>query len=411
MLTKNIYILYPAGYSGSYLNWAIHASDDDLCSQTVPSPINQDNNSKYGGIGTSHLHHRIPTHQSIKQHLPWMILNKPVDKKVYILNTSNEDIAEVFCSILGYDKDPIFVVVHDNNDVDIRSYGQINCSTKWPVFFSANHAMFEKKLTFDPFDCANDRNFRNLVAVNQVGFRDLCPLDNHALGKIKSHYQNYLNWFRARNAQNPHEVNTDYYIDRQGFPDNCIFQISCLDIVKENFPSILNNILTQSQCVSSFDTNRIISVHQEYIEIQKNLQWFKSLDTWKQYGHLDEYLRSHSAIQGMIISRILYDCELQDRDPVTGSDPLAYMAWHAFYYRVRDASWPDCDHEQDFYLLPKKVQAELIEQFDYVPRFSSDPERAKCRSALISWKNLSLQEINTIYQSFKKNFNTFSNVS
>jgi hypothetical protein len=411
MLTKNVYILYPAGYSGSYVNWAIHASDDDLCKQTVESPINLNSNSKYGGIGTSHLHHRIPTHQSIKQHLPWLILNKPVDKKVYILNSDKDDIAEVFCSILGYDKDPIFIVVHDNNDMDIRSYGQINCSTKWPVFFAANHAMFDRKLTFDPFDCANDRNFRNLVAENQVGFRDLYPLDDCVLDQVKSHYLNYLNWFRARNLQNPHEVNADYYIDRESFPENCIFQISCLDVVTENFPNILNNILNQSQCLSSFDTNRIASVHQEYVKIQKNLQWFDSLNTWKQQGHVDEYLLSHSAIQGMIISRILKDCELEDRDPVTGSNPLGYMAWQAFYYRVKDPSWPECDHEQDFYLLPKKVQIELIQNFNYVPKFSADPERAKCRSALVNWKNLSLEEINTIYQSFKKNFNTLSSVS
>lgn len=411
MLTKNVYILYPAGYSGSYVNWAIHASDDDLCKLTVESPINLNPDPKYGGIGTSHLHHRIPTHQSIKQHLPWMILNKPVDKKVYILNTGKDDIAEVFCSILGYDKDPIFIVVHDNNDMDIRSYGHINCSTKWPVFFAATHAMFDKKLTFNPFDCADDINFRNLVAQDLVGFRDLHPLESRILDQVKAHYQNYLNWFRARNLHNPHEVNEDYYIDRPCFPENCVFQLSCRDIVTENFPDILDKILQQSQCLSSFDTNRIVSVHQQYIASQKNLQWFESLHKWKQTGQIDQYLLSHSAIQGMILYRILQDCELQDRHPMTGSDPLGYMAWQAFYYRVKDSSWPDCDHEQDFYLLPKQVQDELINDFDYVPKFSTDPERAKCRSALADWKDLSLEEINKIYQSFKKNFNTLSSVS
>ena len=405
MLLKNVYILYPAGYSGSYVNWAIHASDDDLCKQTVESPINQNSDSKYGGIGTSHLHHRIPTHQGIKQHLPWLILNKPVDKKIYILNCNNNDINEVFCSILGYDKDPIFIVVHDNNDMDIRSYGQINCCTKWPVFFSARFPYRGLQCPFDPFDFSNDLNFRNLVAEDKVGFLNMSPLDDKILDQIKSYYANYLNWFRARNLHNPHEVNADYYIDRDAFPDNCVFQISCLDVVKENFPNVLKNILHQSQCLSSFNTDRITTVHQEYGKIQKNLQWFNSLNNWKHHGYVDEYLLSHSAIQGMIISRILKDCWIED------IDPLDRTAWQAFYYRVRDQSWPDCDDERDFYLLPKKIKVELIELFNYAPKYNVDPMRANCRSALANWKKLSLEEINMHYQSFKKNFNTLSRVS
>ena len=405
MLIKNIYILYPAGYSGSYVNWAINASDDDLCKTTVESPVNQNMNSMYGGIGTSHLHHRIPTHQGIKQHLPWLILNKPVDKKIYILNCSNNDIDEVFCSILGSDKYPIFIVIHDNNDMDIRNYGHINCCTKWPVFFAADHAYHGRNLKFDPFDYENDRNFRTLVAENHVGLRHMYPLDDSMLGQIKLHYKNYLNWFHARNLQNPHEVNSNYYIERQDFPENCIFQISCLDVVSDHFPTILNNILDQSQSLTSFDTDRIKSVHQEYVKSQKNLQWFDSLQTWEQQGYIDEYLLSHSAIQGMIISRILKDCLFEV------IDPLDYMAWQAFYYRVKDSSWPTCDDERDFCLLPKKIQAELIKLFNYVPKYNTDPMRAKCRSALANWKNLSLEEINIHYQSFKKNFKTLSSVS
>ena len=411
MLLKNVYILYPAGYSGSYLNWAIHASDDDLCKQVVTSPINLVDNSKFGGIGTSHLHHRVPTHQGIRQHLAWMIYNKPSQPKIYIINCDFENIHEVVSSILSYDKDPTFIVIHDNNDSDIRSYGQINCATKWPLFFAAKYADNGKKLDFDPFNCKTDLGFRNLVAENKVGFTNMYPLDDTSLDRIKSYHMNYLNWFRVRNAANPHEVSSDYYLDKECFPSACIFQLSCLDIVSKNFLSILNDILEESQCLSSFDTHRITSVHQEYIEIQQNLKWFSSLNIWKLQGHVDEYLLSHSVIQGMIISRIFNDCELHDTDPVTGSDPLGYMAWQAFYYRIKDSSWPNCDHEQDFFLLPKKVQTELIKKYNYVPRFNADPERAKCRSALTNWKNLSLEEINTIYQSFRKNFNTLSSVS
>lgn len=41
--------------------------------------------------------------------------------------------------------------------------------------------------------------------------------------------------------------------------------------------------------------------------------------------------------------------------------------WMEFYYGVRDESWPDCDNEQDFWLLPKEIQQECIEVFGYEP--------------------------------------------
>ena len=49
MLQKNVYILYPPGYCGSYINWAIHASDKELQKITVKDPLNNKNSAKYGG--------------------------------------------------------------------------------------------------------------------------------------------------------------------------------------------------------------------------------------------------------------------------------------------------------------------------------------------------------------------------
>lgn len=43
-------------------------------------------------------------------------------------------------------------------------------------------------------------------------------------------------------------------------------------------------------------------------------------------------------------------------------------SWQTFYERVRDASWPDCDNEKDFRLLPIWIQHELINVFNYQPQ-------------------------------------------
>lgn len=41
--------------------------------------------------------------------------------------------------------------------------------------------------------------------------------------------------------------------------------------------------------------------------------------------------------------------------------------WSNFYNEIRDASWPDCDNEQDFVNLPAHIQQECCEVFSYVP--------------------------------------------
>ena len=41
--------------------------------------------------------------------------------------------------------------------------------------------------------------------------------------------------------------------------------------------------------------------------------------------------------------------------------------WAEFYREIRDPSWPRCDREEDFALLPASIQAECQTQFGYVP--------------------------------------------
>jgi hypothetical protein len=41
--------------------------------------------------------------------------------------------------------------------------------------------------------------------------------------------------------------------------------------------------------------------------------------------------------------------------------------WKEFYSVVRDPQWPECEHEEDFKLLPESIQQECIDNFRYVP--------------------------------------------
>lgn len=41
--------------------------------------------------------------------------------------------------------------------------------------------------------------------------------------------------------------------------------------------------------------------------------------------------------------------------------------WTEFYNQIRDPAWPDCDQEDEFFQLPKRIQQECCETFGYVP--------------------------------------------
>ena len=109
MLDKNIYLIYPPGYSGSYLSWCFSKSEIDLAESTVDDPLNIYNNKKYGGTGTSHLHYRIPTHSTIKEVMYWLILNQPKEKKIFLINGWDKgSIIETINNIMNFNLCKLF---------------------------------------------------------------------------------------------------------------------------------------------------------------------------------------------------------------------------------------------------------------------------------------------------------------
>ena len=56
MLKRNVYITYPAGYMGTYINWMLSVSEKNKKTSTVLQPLTNSNNA--------HNHLKIPTHLS-----------------------------------------------------------------------------------------------------------------------------------------------------------------------------------------------------------------------------------------------------------------------------------------------------------------------------------------------------------
>lgn len=319
MLQKNVYILYPPGYSGSYISWAINAADVDASQHTVSNPINVSPSAHLGGSGTSHLHTRIPTHQSIQQHLIWVLYNKPQECKTYIINVDEDDVYQAIDTIRQYDPTSVFINIHNGNNEDIDSYGTINCVTKWPTFMEVcirsktGNSKYYSGLpdNFDPFNCSSDILFRNqVVKTQQKMFRHPTPLNREFLN---NRINRATNWFNVRNRRQPHEVNETMYITDTDL-SNRLYELDCKSIVNNNFISWFEQFMLSSKVSTNWNIDPITQIHDSYILAQENLQWFKSVANWESTGQLDNYLRSHSIIEAQVLIRILKKSSIVNLD-------------------------------------------------------------------------------------------------
>ena len=400
MLTKNVYILYPAGYHGNYLKWSIEVSDLDLRPNTPLNPVPKSESVQYGGTGTSHLNHRIPTHQGHQLHTIWSMLNKPQKPLIYLINSghgrvSQGEITHFITTLLYSDPDGIVISIHDDNDPMVMSYGKINCITKWPTFIPAmlalNRQFVDAEKLHDDFDfqnCRHDQKFRNWMVRNDfIGSKAILDRD-----LLAQDLEGVAEWYRVRNSLQPHEVNEDTYISSVD-PTNRVFEISCRDIATDPFPAWLQQVMEVARVSNNFDCGHVAEFHPEYTQVQPNLKWFDAMQRWDQTGELDPYLCSHSAIQAEVIKEIFA------RSNVTFASESEKLNWYGFYSPVRDPSWPSASlNPDDFWTLPGWIQQELKNDFGYQPKLAGPPNWAIKN---LDWENMSLEEINQVYQQSK----------
>jgi len=298
MLNKNVYIIYPAGFHGSYVKWAIESSDPANKSITK-NPINTVKSTAFGGVGTAHHFERLPTHQSFDLTVLWIMYNQPQDKRVYLINSGvgRTIVSKTISDLLLYDRDGIIISIHDNDDELYSSYGKINCVTKWPTFMLATKSDWYSG--FDAFDCAKDRKFRNYIVKND--FLGSCGPPN--LGDIDRYLDEYACWYKVRNQYQPHEVNLDNYPPRPVIADR-LFDLSLEDIIFGNFQEKISDIIRSTNLMDNLDFSNLNAIHDQYIDTQPNLQWFESIKHWQKTKTMDDYLCSHSVIESQLIKYI-----------------------------------------------------------------------------------------------------------
>ena len=376
--------MYPAGYHGNYVKWAIEVSDASNQSVTR-DPINPHGSHQYGGVGTSHHHPRIPTHQDLNLHDMWYMFNQPKDHKIYLVNSGSQrhDVSEQVARLLLRDPTGIVINLHDNDEDDWAAYGRINCVTKWPTYMAASYQSFHDLApSFDPFDCGHDMAFRNhVVKTNPLGS---CGKPNRA--RIEEHLQTYDRWFNVRHRYQPHEVNHDTY---PCTPDlSRFFDFSLQQIVSHDFPDLVEFLLRCIDVIDHVDVSAVRSVHGNYVDIQPNLSWFDSVQRWQKTGSLDQYLTSHAIVAAEIILKIFRQCDIR----FVGESSEANWLYR-YNRKVRDPSWPVLTDHREFHDLPAWIQKEMVQIHGIQPL---------CSKTLFDrfndWESQHLQDINEIYQ-------------
>lgn len=299
--------MYPAGYGGTFINWSINASDADTAKNTVKNPISPDVSKKTGGVGTAHLHVKLPTHNGVMGQVAWILYNKPTEKQVYSCYSSS--VINEIAFIRQFDPDGIFIVIHNNNDPLQHSFGAINSIIKWPTHLSSFLAKKSElgstvvHPNFDPYNCADDREFRNW-AIRRIHWQYLvgqAPIDQ---AELKSVIDSDERWYHNRSSAQPHEVNDRFYNTDFSYAHR-IFEIDLKTLFSHKFISWFENFMQASNVSTDYNLDQVKTISSEYLKIQKTLQWFESMDNWKKTGKFDSFISSHSIIEAEAIRHMI----------------------------------------------------------------------------------------------------------
>ena len=304
MLRKNIYILYPPGYSGSYINWCLSKSEIDLSHLTIDDPLNTSVSLKYGGIGTSHLHHRIPTHASIKELIFWLILHKPAENKIFLLNArSDVRFQESIAQILLFDRDPIIIQI-TATDRHTQAIGNLNCVTKWPLYLDVIGVSKKRDLNF-PYE-NNISNRNKFVTHYDEIFSTSYTLDyntnTHNQGFCHT-VDEYAHWYNIRNTHNPHEVNNIQYVEPYYEPKH-YYAIDLMKVYSPNFVDLLKSIVEETEA-GIFDFTHVREYHPKYVSTQPHLKFLDEIKEFNRTKQLTDYLCSHPLIQAYVVMELL----------------------------------------------------------------------------------------------------------
>ena len=292
MFKKNIYILYPAGYMGTYVNWILTASEKHQRAGTVTAPLT--------ATGTVHNHLKIPTHQSWAKTLTWIAYNRPTDKRVYSINCRQASANYVewpefaMQNIMRMDPDPVIINCHDSGNLDQQKFGALNMFTKWPTYIAARAIWHKDYNPATDTDIIRARNWLldNWLELNP-GNRPINP--DIVMYNLDAHRE----WYQLRIQTAALEVTPEQYHIPDKMP-TAFLDVALSTIVSPDFPNIMNK-WAESIDLGEWDFTQATEYHSTYVASQVNLKWFECIRAFRNNRTVDPWLLSNAMSQALLL--------------------------------------------------------------------------------------------------------------
>jgi hypothetical protein len=297
MFNQNVYIIYPAGYMGTYINWMLCASEKQTQAGTVLSPVT--------ATGTAHNHLKIPTHQSWAKTLTWIAYNRPTGKRVYSINARYDknyhDTSEyAIQNIMRIDDNPVIINCHDSGNLDQQKFGALNMFTKWPTYISARGVWHKE---YNPSDDTNIIRARNWLLDHWLelnpGNRPINP--DIVMYNLDAHRA----WYQIRVQTAALELTPDQYLIPDKMP-NALLDVALSSIVSPDFPNIMQQWV-ETLDLGDWDFTRANEYHSTYVASQVNLKWFECIRAFRKDQTIDPWLLSNAMSQAFLLMEFSRD--------------------------------------------------------------------------------------------------------
>jgi hypothetical protein len=292
MLKRNVYITYPAGYMGTYINWMLSVSEKNKKTSTVLQPLTNSNNA--------HNHLKIPTHLSWNKLLTWIAYNRPTDKKIYALNCRKSKdwwLAAEYAiqNIMQIDPDPVIINCHDSGNMDQMKFGSLNMFTKWPTFIRG-HLVWEKN-KYDPCFDEDPIRARNWFLDNWL---ELNP-GNQPINSdiVMYNLKRNREWLEIRKQTASLEMTPEQYLIPSEMSGS-LLDVSLLDIVSPDFPSLIQKWVEDID-LGEWNFDHVNKYHSTYVASQDNLKWFEYITTFRENRIVDPWLLSNTMSQAFLL--------------------------------------------------------------------------------------------------------------
>lgn len=266
MLNKNLYLIWPTGYYGTYLHWIIKKSNPKSANSTVDTPFTTE--------GSSHAHHKIPTHMSIEAHLVDLIKNRHPTGTIYPIGlvtnityaSNNFNWRKTFENVLFWifrlEQEPVIINIYNENNVYHNKLAAIN-------MFHKEHYEIEHYSNNDGYYVYRDENkirARNYLFKN---WQTYYPYH------IKQVTVDTLDLFKKTNNENVelrrkwegYEYDADLHLVTA--TGRYFYNIKISDFLEQDFIDKIELILRDSN-LADFDFTHARNTHTEYLSRQRN---------------------------------------------------------------------------------------------------------------------------------------------